>query len=202
MCPTPIDPYYSDYRECAIPVGHRYECGWKGITESQCVERRGCCWDVSNYTALYNGSHNIPKCYCPMQTTVTTTTVDCPAYLPWRDPFYPELDPLVNYMEDEEFFDVNGSLLECRVEPHHRHACGYAGITRHECERQGCCYDPQPFPNPMSYPYCFCARVVQSSTSTLSTLAISTASASTASSTEETSPSTTTSSWRSIAGVI
>lgn len=43
--------------------------------------------------------------------------------------------------------------LSCTVEPGHRSDCGYLGVSREDCERQGCCWDPVHQLN--GIPWCF-----------------------------------------------
>jgi len=48
-----------EYSVCKVAVNERDECGFAGITEDQCVESRGCCWDRT-----FAGG-NITGCFYP-----------------------------------------------------------------------------------------------------------------------------------------
>jgi len=48
-----------EFAQCKVPFSERIECGFAGVEEDYCVEKRGCCWDPT-----FKGG-NISGCFYP-----------------------------------------------------------------------------------------------------------------------------------------
>jgi serine/threonine protein kinase len=71
-------------------------------------------------------------------------------------PLWYEIDDLLWYDFRDSFnaYQALGRGVDvCRSGT--RTDCGHMGITQGECEARGCCWDPNPNPNPEGIPYCY-----------------------------------------------
>jgi len=69
ICSTHYYPVDSSSAYCQVDTADREECGDESITESQCEEVLGCCWDA-------NASSG---CYCPRPNPAAGYDADCTA---------------------------------------------------------------------------------------------------------------------------
>ncbi|XP_028403069.1 putative gastrointestinal growth factor xP4 [Dendronephthya gigantea] len=129
-------------KPCAQDPKDRVDCGYPGITNEECINKHGCCWDYSNK----------PQCYCPAGKPCS------------HDPKYRVGcgNPGISNQEctykygccwDEKnrphCFCPSGDGCLC-VPPKRRVKCG--NYDPDICEEKGCCWDksfqPQCFNQP------------------------------------------------------
>ncbi|ORX76995.1 hypothetical protein BCR32DRAFT_270943 [Anaeromyces robustus] len=124
----------SDKCSCSVNPHNRKDCGYYGITESECV-KKGCCWGSTDV----NGA---PWCF---YTASGGKTTDCNNN--GNEGKSCEVD--IYKREDCGYYGINKSGCEsrgcCWAESNVsgipcRKDCGYLGITKNECEAGGCCW--------------------------------------------------------------
>jgi hypothetical protein len=130
-----------------IRAGHGklYDCGWVGITESQCLGRhiRGaldsCCFDQRQAPQCY--WPNSTKCYVEPQLRL-----DCGWTIITREECE-RRSCCYNLAASAPacYFPENSLCLNTK----NRVDCGWTGITRAECEFKGCCFETKH--NPQCY---------------------------------------------------
>ena len=121
---------------CAPPVD-RIECGWRGITARQCMDK-GCCWDPSipgvpscstvqdlycdaNVRRSNSGWNGITREECTSRHQCWDSSI---SNVPWC--FQPKY--------------TKHSAANC-APPSQRTNCGWGGITASQCMNRGCCWD-------------------------------------------------------------
>jgi len=118
-----------------VPLNKRVDCGWNGITESECVEQTtsfgdeigNCCFDRTTN----------PQCYARLSSACSVIqTLDCG----WLN---------ISKRQCEErgcCFISKGSCYypaksRCLIASRDRDDCGEFGVTREICEMRDCCFD-------------------------------------------------------------
>jgi len=127
----------------------RVDCGAKGITTKQCLEK-GCCY-------RHSLTPGVPYCYYTLkdapadkeaeaeQCTVSENKkIDCG----WKG-VTPDScrDKGCCYLHSTShgvpfcFYKKNKQVQECRVPDAMRGDCGFSGVTMQQCVDKGCCYE-------------------------------------------------------------
>ncbi|ORX87591.1 hypothetical protein BCR32DRAFT_227910 [Anaeromyces robustus] len=133
----------SDKCSCSVNPNNRKDCGYYGITETECINK-GCCWGSTDV----NGA---PWCF---YTASGGKTTDCNNN--GNEGKSCEVD--IYKREDCGYYGITKSGCEsreccwaesnisgipwctCNVDERSRKDCGYLGITKNECEAGGCCW--------------------------------------------------------------
>ncbi|XP_053311641.1 integumentary mucin C.1-like isoform X2 [Spea bombifrons] len=129
--------------ECVGDPNQRRDCGYPGISASECA-KRNCCYDSSipgvNW-CFFSKSQNSAQC-----AASPTERTDCG---------YPGISPKECYSRGccfnssipgvkWCFYPKNNATNptnECVGDPNQRRDCGYPGISASECAKRNCCYD-------------------------------------------------------------
>ncbi|PIO16414.1 hypothetical protein AB205_0207060 [Aquarana catesbeiana] len=111
--------------KCAISPFWRRECGYPGIKQRECSNRK-CCFDA--------GKTGSKRCYFSREHAQPglTGTLDESAKEIEGGKESPQAPPI------EDVGQVSG----CSISHKLRKDCGYPNISSEDCHSKGCCYDP------------------------------------------------------------
>lgn len=140
------------------------DCGWSGITEELCLQRK-----LGKFTTLgcvFNTSTN-PQCYhkhdsiCIMSDEDEegdgALSSDCGSNAISRESCEAKGCCYDERRRARRFSPCfHPKTSQCFFSPHERKDCGFSGITRAECELKKCCFDPK---SRGPVPQCFLSRV-------------------------------------------